>query len=549
MMKLGAWQTRTKESRLRILFWIFGVLAATAQAIEYRQWINADTISYLDMSDGISGHDWSRLINGHWSPLYPALIGLTTRLLHPSPNWEFPVVHLVNLLCFLFAFAAFEFFFRSLPFAAAGGRAFIAIAYSFFLWGSVCMATLMRSHPDLLMSAFVYLAAGILVRMQNGTLSWLSYASLGAILGCGFLAKAAMFPLSILIVVTTLFFGGGLSRRFKGAIVAGLCFAAVVGPYVVALSRHSHRPTFGDSGTWNYLFMVDLLDPSFEYQNLGAATGSFVHPVKRIADGDPPAFSFARPLKATYAMWYEPSYWIEGVRPTFQWRQQAKVLQRSIWAYAQILLSFAAVILAAPILWRAARTRRPLLYVPSCWPLYLLSAAALAMYAVLIVQERYIGVFIALIGTGLAYGVTVSRPLSPRASRALTALVLLSIAGSAGYHVLRDYRENLSKTRLNDAGASVALHKLGIASEQPVASITPYVGIGWARLARVQVVAEVPRSLADRFWKATPERRSSVLSAFAGVPCKAVVGWIGSREVPPGWQRLADSPYAVYLLP
>jgi hypothetical protein len=57
---------------IRLLFWSFGILAASAQAWLLRFKFSADSISYLDMSDGVlAGGDWHQLINGTWSPLYP----------------------------------------------------------------------------------------------------------------------------------------------------------------------------------------------------------------------------------------------------------------------------------------------------------------------------------------------------------------------------------------------------------------------------------------------------------------------------------------------
>ena len=534
-------------SGLRLWFWVVGILAAAAQAIEYRQWINGDTISYLDMSDGISAHDLIRLVNPQWSPLYPFLIGVANSIIRPSAAWEFPVLHLVNFLCFLFAFAAFEFLLLSMR-GATTDWAFLTIAYSLFLWASLAMVTLMRSHPDMLMSGFVYMAAGLLIRIRNGATGWQIYSALGAILGLAYLAKAAMFPLGILLLGTTLFFAGDTSRKLKGVAAASLCFAIVGGPFVVAVSQRADRPTFGEAGTLDYLWKVDHIDVSY-YQNLGSAAGWVLHPIKKIIEGDPPAFSFARPIRATYSLWYDPSYWIEGIRPVFHWQSQVRVFLDNLRQYAQIGASLAGLLIALLLSACAAGIRQTIRSLSWFWPLYLWCAVALGGYAAILVQERYIGAFIALIGTCLFYGFRLSSPFPSRATLALVIVVVLTLAANTASHARRDFRENASQTRLHDAEASLALHNLGIATGQPVASITPWVASGWARLARVQIIAEVPRSRAEQFWKASPERQAAVFNAFTGAGCKAVVSWIGERDVPPGWQRLASSPYAVHLLP
>jgi len=109
----GGNETRSLERRLRLAFWLAGFVLATMQAWAYRHYISADGISYLDMSDAVfPGVDWHRIITGTWSPFYPFLLGLC-RLLSPDPYREVIIGHLFNIPIFLCAFAAFEFFFRS----------------------------------------------------------------------------------------------------------------------------------------------------------------------------------------------------------------------------------------------------------------------------------------------------------------------------------------------------------------------------------------------------------------------------------------------------
>jgi hypothetical protein len=74
------------------------------------------------------------------------------------------------------------------------------------------------------------------------------------------------------------------------------------------------------------------------------------------------------------------------------------------------------------------------------------------------------------------------------------------------------------------------------------------VASGWARLARVSIIAEVQRTRANEFWNSSEEYQRAVLAAFAAEGCKAVISWVGDMALPAGWQRLGDSPYAVHLL-
>src|SRR6266568_9284575 len=98
---------------LRTGFWIVGLLLAAVQAWIFRYQVSTDSISYLDMSDGVlPGSDLHRLINGVWSPLYPFLLGVFRRIFNISPQHEIVARHLLNIVFFLFAFACFEFFLR-----------------------------------------------------------------------------------------------------------------------------------------------------------------------------------------------------------------------------------------------------------------------------------------------------------------------------------------------------------------------------------------------------------------------------------------------------
>jgi len=142
----------------------------------YRHYISADGISYLDLSDAVlPGTDWHRIITGTWSPLYPLLLGLC-RLLSPDPYREVIIGHFFNILIFLFAFATFEFFFRSLMPEQPDSPdedvvlprwMYLTVAYTLFLWAAIVQITLRSLRADILMAAFVLLAMGILCRIRE----------------------------------------------------------------------------------------------------------------------------------------------------------------------------------------------------------------------------------------------------------------------------------------------------------------------------------------------------------------------------------------------
>ncbi|MCA1601616.1 MAG: hypothetical protein LC776_08235, partial [Acidobacteria bacterium] len=174
--------------------WLHAACWSVAVALGLLQsWVNchamqSDGISYLDMGDAYLRGDWQMAINGYWSPLYSWLLGAALLVLKPSPYWEFPVVHLVNFIIYLGALSGFTFLLseviRYRPHqhhragAVSTGRGTLAawvwvvLGYTLFMWTSLELITLRYVTPDMCVAAFVYLAAGLIVRIRRGVIGW-----------------------------------------------------------------------------------------------------------------------------------------------------------------------------------------------------------------------------------------------------------------------------------------------------------------------------------------------------------------------------------------
>ena len=537
------------RSRLRVAFWCIGIASAIIQAVVYGNYINNDTISYMDMSDAISWHNPARLINATWSPLFPVLVGIANAVFHPSPYWEFPLAHWVNVVCFLFAFASFEFFFRS--FEAAWNPenlprwALMVLGYSLFLWGSLGMVTLILPGPDMLMCGFLYLGAGLCIRIHQGHRAWHIYAALGIALACGYLAKTVMFPLGVLLIAMTFFAPGTRSTKWKGSLLAALCFVVIAGPYIWAVSGRAHHPTFGEASTIVHMTHVDRVDGYF--QTPGGAKGHFIHPMVKIVAQEPRAFLFDGPVPATYSFWYDPYYWSEGVHPGFGLRTQARVFLENLLVELQMLLVLAGVAGCALFLAFSAGWQRTVAAFRSSWPLVFLLVFTLFAYATLYVESRYLGGFFAIAGVALLFGLRFASPLPARVVRTVVAVMLLNLALNAALNLRGNRFENSAV--LGDSAAAVALARDGIAPGDSVAEVSPSMYNGWARLAHVRIIVDVDRKRVNQFWQEDPAYYQTAFQAFAAAGCKAVVARIGPTTQPaPGWQRLGDSIYAVHML-
>src|SRR4051812_5934630 len=90
------------------------ILLGMAQAWIARFYMNNDGPSFIDIGDAYLRQDWPAAINGLYSPLYSWLLGIAMWVVKPTPYWEFPLVHLVNLLIYLCSFGCFYFFLSSL---------------------------------------------------------------------------------------------------------------------------------------------------------------------------------------------------------------------------------------------------------------------------------------------------------------------------------------------------------------------------------------------------------------------------------------------------
>lgn len=80
----------------------------------YRQRMNPDGISYLDMAAEALKHGPLALVNAHWGALYPALIAIAQLVLRPSAEDGFAYVHGVNAVIHVAAAVAVGFFLREL---------------------------------------------------------------------------------------------------------------------------------------------------------------------------------------------------------------------------------------------------------------------------------------------------------------------------------------------------------------------------------------------------------------------------------------------------
>ncbi|HEY6122096.1 MAG TPA: hypothetical protein VIV66_19215 [Pyrinomonadaceae bacterium] len=584
-----------QERRLSRGAWLVVFILGFVQAWATRYQIEADGISYLDIADKYLQRDWAAAVNAYWSPLYSWLLAAGMFAFRPSSYWEYPLVHLINFLVYLVAFGCFEFLlFQIIRYQQAGTDyrgdgsflptwAWQSIGYVLFLWSSLFLITISVVTPDMVVAAFVFLLAGIMIWIRLHPERWTGFVCFGLALGVAYLAKSVMFPLAFVFLTVCLLSLGKLRRNWPRLLMSCLLFLLVCAPFILALHRAKNRWTFGDSGRLNYVWAVDGTEP-IHWQGQPPGTGVPSHPTRKVFES-PAVYEFKEPFKVTYPPWYDPSYWYEGAvsrsSPVGHLISPGGHLISSgghLEVAGNVMLHFYAVFINTPIgmailftflvltLYSRPKVRQWIAGI-TLWNILLPAIAALTLYSLVLVETRYIGGFVVLLWLGLFSSVRLgnddgSRKLRSAVIIALVAssmIVIIAKSMAPAYATLRDV------VRKNDIlpsphwAVADGLSKMGLQAGDPIGSIGySFGGIeNSARLTRLRIVAEItvgpyfnPTGDVDKFWHSDPEVQRRVIEVFAKTGAKAIVAnqLPPGLSDPPGWKRVGETDAYVYFL-
>jgi hypothetical protein len=370
-----------------------------------------DGMSYLDLSDAVTGAGWSRLVDLYWSPGYPFLIGVARLITGAGPQSEIAVIHAVNFACFVVMLAGFEYFLTSIFATASGiggaalrGRVGVAAAYGLFGVFALTMTPNELTTPDLLSDAAILFVLGALLRLREPVDRGLRPAIvLGAALGLGGLAKSFLIPWALVCFVTLVI---GVGRRgFRQVAIAGGVWALFVAPWSVALSVKAGRPTFGDAGRLTYAWFVNVNDPpSIGGVPPGART--------RATEAILPGVGVPGDSPYTDPMWADPSRYNQSVSPRLNVRDQARSLRIFHVFYVENL---APLLLLIFLIFTAPRSSLRAVWQLG-WPVYVASAAGLFGYAMVLVTSRYVMPFVLAVTLLLLATIPLARRLMPWAA-------------------------------------------------------------------------------------------------------------------------------------
>jgi hypothetical protein len=499
----------------------FAAVAGLLQAWAERFSIEPDGVNYLDISYAYLRHDWHNAINAYWSPLYSWVLALAFGLTHTSLYWEATMLHAVNFGIYLFALLCFGFFFRELTALVAErasaadeqspqGWAWTVLGYSLFTYSSLELVGLGTDKPDMLVSAIFFLATAILIRVWRGQTSLRMYAGLGAVLAIGYLAKAVMFPLAFVFLVCGLFAIGNWKRAAPRAALALVVFLAIGGPWAIAISRAKGRITYGDAGRISYAWFVNGLASLPQWHGEVPGVGTPIHGTRQLNDV-PPVDEFATPVIGTYPPWYDPSYWVEGLRPHFELRGQLRELAVSAAEYFRLLSAERAIGIGVLVLaLLAGGARRYFRELSLLWSLWLPALATCGLYALVHVEPQFLGAPMVILWCFLF--AVVRLPRAENSARVWNCVVL-AVALTMGVTIASQAADNalaaLKASKNAEWSVSADLTRIGLRPGDEVAVLGhSTLGDYWAHLAQVRIVADVPVEAVPAYWESSTETKS-----------------------------------------
>jgi len=553
-------------TRIRVLCWLISIVIGGAVAWSARTTMYPDGVSYLDIGDAYWRGDWHNALNAYWSPLYSWIVGAALKMFDPTIQGEFPLVHFVNFLTYAVALACFSFFLDAFvkrytrakegttsssdPFGLPIWALYLA-GYSVFVTSSLFLITISFASADMLVAAVVYFASGVLVKIQDRQSRTALFVAFGFALAIGYYGKTAMLPLAFPFLIVA-----GIAQKKAGGSLKAILLSFVVfllstAPFIVALSLAKGRLTFGDSGTINYTVNVGTV------QFFMPREPGMLHPVTRISSSIE-AYEYAEPIAGTYPLWYDPTYWHEGISPHFNMKRQ---LRTSALAFAQCCWvwfnAFLGLHLSVPILFLFLISPKPSSCIRSAaahWPLWMPALTGILMYGLVVIEPRYLGAQFAVLWIAAFAGVSLPRSASSlrliTAAVLVTAVATLGLAGRDMWRTSHDIGIG-SKDIATPESTKVAeaLLASGVHRGDKVAVVSDWLfpsrqGAYLARLARLQIVAE---ARPDAYWNADDSARASLTRTLADAGAVALLTWKPPR-VNPGWHQIAGTSYYVHKI-
>jgi hypothetical protein len=479
---------------LRRILLAVTALIAFLQFWTSRHLIYWDGISYLEIAQRLT-------VNGYWSPLFSWLLAPAVRIL--PAYWHPAAMHALQaILCVTAVVLALRLFDRLFP-EVEHKRGWLVTAWACAMWAACSLVGAFIVQPDMLALCLFLLSLDLLVQER-----WLG---LGVTLGLSYLAKAAMFPFALVLLALWSF-----QNRRRAALALG-AFLLVSGPWIAMLWRHTGHLTIGENGKLNYVWNVGEVREA-NWQGGPGGYGTPLHGTKQIWT-KPEAFVYGSPaVEASYPLWFEPSYWYDGVRikfdPALQLHSLVSNTTLAAWYWASAPGLLAPLVLLGRMSWRGFGSA-----LKKHWILLTSSLSVVGLYTIVFVEQRYIAgplLILAAIPLAEVYrrsGVPGSR-IMPAAAVAMLIWLLGPMTAASLYGIASG-----AAAPNQNALLAQELTQRGLPRGARVVMIGPPFSAEWARIGGFRIVGDVsPRAT----WTKTLPRLVNMdfanLSAYWNLP-------------------------------
>ncbi len=539
---------------------------------------STDAISYLDISRAIPLHQWKMVFNPLWSVGYPLLLAAARPLFPADASGEWLSIHVVNMAIFAGAWCAFLFLLRTLAAQipvtenAQRARSFLFLSGAcLFASIQLCIDSVSRVGPDLLVSALFFTATALVLRLLAKP--GLKYAMLlGVVLAAGYWTKGIFLPLSMILLAVMAVAMWIRRRTVVPVLLSGALFAVLIAPYVGGLSWSYGHFTLGESGPLNYAFHVNLLPRWTNWQGEPEGYGKPIHPTHQISS-NPDIFAFAEPYHNTYPPFGNVAYWYQGYRRFVSVRYQAIAIARGLDYLVQALRPqpiFYVVALAVGLILFVRRVRAEWWkQIGRNWPMILPAALGVLLYVQVHLEDRYLGSFLTILCLAPFAALACMIDRVPRKLAAAIS-ILMALGAVANFAIVN--RDVLDHIRRHVTYAQNSQWKLGLALERDgmlpgdgIAVIGgPNASCTWAYIAHLRIVAELGGEPFDQrhpvptdqpspisvFWHSSPEEQQRVVDIFRQTGARAVIVSEKPAETtePVGWHQLPGTETWIYQL-
>jgi hypothetical protein len=511
------------------------IVAGLLDAWGARYDLNPDGVSYIEMAQHAVANGRIELISGYWSPGYPGLLLPIVRHVAVTAPGYVPALHAVNLLLYLLTLPLFVLLVWRMGLAchAPAGplrAAVVLLGASAFALIALQGIGLGLLSPDVAVLLMVLVIALCCLGLERIDQSWRWAGALGLALGVGYWTKAILLPLGAILLVLLWLMPPATERARAKLAFAAVIFAAVSTPLIVMVSQRVGHLSTSEVGRLNYAWEVNGVLPFAGW--LGDTTsraGEPIHP-PRVLDRDPLTLEFATPVRATYPLWYDPSYWYAGVKAHFDAAGQWQALRRGEYELRQVLEQQWPLIAGLLLLWTATRKRAHA--AASRMPLVMVAwaVASTGVYVAVHVESRYLAGFVAITVASSLAALARRTPrrwlgwMIPLTAVGMLVSVVVDLVQTTGGFDL-DYRPDY-------AIAADTLRQLGVRPGDRVAVI----GDAFEQYAVFAAQATIAAQVMDStgYWQMTPAGRADVNQRLASVGVKALL----ANDVDPG---VADS--------